>query len=147
MSLDLEELKKLRQDNFAKHKKKKKEYYLKSKQKTQQNKYKNYKAIDYEKELNSENFAENIKLIAKKQKAHIDDRKDQIIKKIEEYREKKQNYYIENRNKRLEYDKDYREKKKEELKRYRQEYYQKNREKILQRQKEKRNLNKEETNG
>ncbi len=31
MSVNLEELKRLREENFAKHKKKKKEYYLKSK--------------------------------------------------------------------------------------------------------------------
>ncbi len=144
MSMNLEELKKLREANFAKHKKKKRDYYLKSKEKTQKNKYKDYKAIDYSEELNSENFSKNIKLIAKKQKAHIDDRKEQIIQKIEEYREKKQTYYKENREKRLEYDKEYREKKKEELKEYRREYYKRNREKILQKQKEKRKKIKEE---
>ncbi|WP_320034920.1 hypothetical protein [Halarcobacter sp.] len=144
MSVKLEELKKLREANFAKHKKKKREYYLKSKDKNTQTKYKNYKEIDYSQELNSENFAKNIKLIAKKQKAHVDDRKEQILQKIEEYKEKKQSYYQKNRKKRLEYDKVYREKKKEELKNYRKEYYRKNREKILEKQKLRRNNQKEE---
>lgn len=147
MSLNLEELKKLREENFKKHKNKKREYYLKSKEKSTAPKYKNYKEIDYAEELNNENFAKNIKLIAKKQKAHIDDRKDQIVQKIEEYREKKQTYYQKNREKRLEYDKEYREKKKEQLKEYRREYYKKNKEKILQKQKEKRKSLKEEDNG
>ncbi|QKF82916.1 hypothetical protein [Halarcobacter ebronensis] len=138
MSVDFEKLKKLRDTNFAKHKKKKREYYLKSKEKNSNTKYKNYKEIDYSQELNNENFAANIKLIAKKQKAHVDDRKEQILLKIEEYKEKKQNYYKTNRNKRLEYDKNYREKRKEELKEYRKEYYRKNKEKILEKQKEKR---------
>ncbi|RXJ69575.1 hypothetical protein CRV08_02400 [Halarcobacter ebronensis] len=138
MSVDFEKLKKLRDTNFAKHKKKKREYYLKSKEKNSDTKYKNYKEIDYSQELNNENFAANIKLIAKKQKAHVDDRKEQILLKIEEYKEKKQNYYKTNRNKRLEYDKNYREKRKEELKEYRKEYYRKNKEKILEKQKEKR---------
>ncbi|WP_321312084.1 hypothetical protein [Halarcobacter sp.] len=144
MSVKLEELKKLREANFAKHKKKKREYYLKSKDKDTPTKYKNYKEIDYSQELNSENFAKNIKLIAKKQKAHVDDRKEQILLKIEEYKEKKQSYYQKNREKRLEYDKVYREKKKEELKNYRKEYYKKNREKILEKQKLRRNNQKEE---
>lgn len=144
MSMNLEELKKLREANFAKHKKKKRDYYLKSKNKSKENKYTKFSSIDYEKELNNENFEKNIKLIAKKQKQHIDDRKEQIIHKIEEYRLKKKDYYKENRKKRLEYDKKYREKKKEALKEYRKEYYKKNKEKILQKQKEKRNLNKED---
>ncbi len=147
MSLNLEELKKLREENFKKHKNKKREYYLKSKEKTTHSKYKKYQEIDYAQELNDENFTKNIKLIAKKQKAHIDDRKDQIVQKIEEYREKKQTYYQKNREKRLEYDKEYREKKKEQLKEYRREYYKKNKEKILQKQKEKRKSQKEENNG
>lgn len=138
MSVKLEELKKLREANFAKHKKKKREYYLKSKNKDIQAKYKDYKAIDYSKELNDENFKENIKLIAKKQKAHIEDRKEQIIHKIKEYREKKKEYYKKNKEERLEYDKAYRERKKEKLKEYRREYYKKNKEKILERQREKR---------
>ena len=144
MSMNLEELKKLREANFAKHKNKKREYYLKSKEKSQKRKYKDYKEIDYSKELNSENFAKNIKLIAKKQKAHIDDRKEQILHKMSEYKEKKQSYYQENREKRLEYDKVYREKKKEELKEYRKQYYEKNKEKILERQREKRRSKKKE---
>lgn len=137
--MNLEELKKLREDNFSKHKKKKREYYLKSKQKTADTKYKKYKEIDYSKELNSDNFAKNIKIIAKKQKEHVDDRKDQILQKMEEYKQKKQVYYKDNREKRLEYDKSYRETKSEELKEYRKEYYKKNKEKILEQQKEKRN--------
>ena len=138
MSVDFERLKKLREANFAKHKKKKREYYLKSKEKSSDTKYKDFKEIDYSKELDNDNFAANIKLIAKKQKAHVDDRKEQILLKIEEYKAKKQNYYKNNRNKRLEYDKNYREKRKEELKEYRKDYYKRNREKILEKQKEKR---------
>lgn len=138
--MNLEELKKLREENFLKHKRKKKEYYLRSKKKENTTKYKDFKEIDYSKELNNRNFKKNIKLIAKKQKIHMDDRKEQIIQKIIEYREQKQSYYQENREKRLEYDKAYREEKKEKLKEYRKQYYKKNREKILQRQKEKKIL-------
>jgi len=46
--MTLEELKKLRKENFLAHKKKKKEYYLKSKIAK--------KEIDYEAELNNLNF-------------------------------------------------------------------------------------------
>ncbi|MGB1226779.1 MAG: hypothetical protein ACPG9K_02730 [Poseidonibacter sp.] len=132
--MDLEELKKLREQNFIAHKKKKKQYYLKNKvsKKTVR------KEIDYSEELNNENFANKIKEIAKAQKAHIDDRKELIVAKINEYKNKKKEYYSENKKKRLEYDKEYREKKKEELKEYRKEYYRKNKEKILAKQKEKR---------
>lgn len=144
MSTNLEELKRLREANFTNHKKKKRAYYLKSKEKNSQPKYKNYKEIDYSNELNSENFAKNIKIIAQKQKAHVDDRKEQILLKIEEYKEKKQTYYQKNKEKRLEYDKIYRENKKEELKEYRKEYYKKNRNKILEKQKIRRKKQKEE---
>lgn len=140
MAMNLKELKKLREKNFLNHKKKKREYYLKSKNKDSQTRYKDYKEIDYSKELNTENFVKNIKIIAKKQKEHIDDRKEYILQKMSEYKEKKQSYYQENREKRLEYDKDYREKKKEELKEYRKQYYKKNKEKILKRQRENRKL-------
>jgi hypothetical protein len=132
--MNLEELKKLREKNFLKHKKKKKEYYLKNKA----TKKVSRKEIDYEQELNSVNFANKIKEIARVQKAHVDDRKDLIIEKINEYKEKKKEYYSLNKEKRLEYDKDYREKKKEELREYRKDYYKKNKEKILAKQKEKR---------
>ncbi len=142
MPTNLEELKKLREKNFLKHKKKKREYYLKSKNKEINTKYKEYKEIDYAKELNSDNFSKNIKLIAKQQKAYIDERKDQILQKMLQYKEKKQSYYKKNREKRLEYDKNYREKKKEELKEYRKKYYEKNKEYILKKQKEKRKLKK-----
>lgn len=141
--MDLEELKKLREENFKKHKRKKREYYLKSKEKSSDTKYKNYKEIDYSKELDSDNFAKNIRLIAKKQKKFIDDRKEQIIQKLNEYKEKKQTYYQKNREERLAYDREYREKRKEELKEYRREYYKKNKEKILAKQREKRKQNKE----
>ena len=55
-------------------------------------------------------------------------------------------YYLENKEKRLQYDKDYRQKKKEDLKNYRKSYYEKNREKILARQREHRKLSKEIVN-
>ena len=109
--MDLDELKKLREENFLSHKKKKREYYLKNKAKKKAPK----KVIDYEKELADGGFANKIKEIAKAQKAHVDDRKELIVAKINEYKNKKKEYYEENKEKRLEYDKEYREKKKEEL--------------------------------
>ena len=58
--MDLDELKKRRRENFLAHKKKKREYYLKKKLAA---KAKNSKstAIDYEKELNSGDFALKLK--------------------------------------------------------------------------------------
>lgn len=132
--MNLEELKKIRQQNFLAHKKKKRAYYLKKKQEKETKKV----IYDYAKDLSDDNFALKIKEIAKLQKGHLDDRKEIIIEKLNEYKKRKQEYYLENKEKRLEYDKKYREEKKEELKRYRKEYYQKNKEKILQKQKEKR---------
>lgn len=122
--MNLEELKKLREENFLSHKKKKREYYLKKKFESQARESKN-KVIDYDTDLNDENFALTISNIAKKQKQHLDSRKDIILKKLQEYKDRKKEYYQENREKRLEYDKEYREKKKEELKEYRKEYYRK----------------------
>jgi len=139
--MDLNELRKLREENFLAHKKKKRDYYLKNKAKKQTKK----QVIDYEKELNDLNFTAKIKEIAKVQKAHVDDRKELIVAKINEYKNKKKEYYEENKEKRLEYDKEYREKKKEELREYRREYYQKNKEKILAKQKEKREKEKKLT--
>lgn len=140
--MDLDELKRKRRANFLAHKKKKREYYLKKKL---ENKAKNSQstAIDYESELNSGDFALKLKEIAKKQKKHVDNRKDIIIQKLKEYKDKKQQYYQENREKRLEYDKEYRERKKEELKEYRKRYYEQNKEEILRRQRENRLKNKE----
>ena len=132
--MNLEELKRLREKNFSAHKKKKKEYYLKKKA----SKKLVRKEIDYSKELNDDNFVSKIKEIAKAQKIHIDNRKELIVAKINEYKNKKKEYYTENKKKRLEYDREYREKKQEELKKYRREYYQRNKEKILAKQKEKR---------
>lgn len=140
--MDLEELKKLREERLQAHKKKKREYYLKNKT---QNKIKEKRAvIDYAKDLNDLNFSAKIKEIAKAQKQHVDSRKDLIVAKINEYKNMKKEYYEENKDKRLEYDKEYREKKKEELKEYRKEYYKKNKEKILAKQREKRKLQKSE---
>jgi len=138
--MNLEELKRLREKNFQEHKAKKRKYYLKKKLESQLKKHhdSNIEAIDYDKELYSGNFAQAIKDIAKKQKLHIDDRQSQIVAKLQEYRLKKQEYYKKNRDKRLEYDKEYRERKKEELRKYRREYYLKNKERILNKQKEKR---------
>ena len=116
--MNLEELKKLREEKFLAHKRKKREYYLKRKQVVK-------KIYDYDTELNDENFKLKIKEIIKAQKIYLDDRKDTIISKLNDYREKKREYYELNKEKRLEYDKDYREKKKEELKEYRKEYYKK----------------------
>ena len=116
--MNLEELKKLREEKFLAHKRKKREYYLKKKQVVK-------KVYDYDTELNDENFKLKIKEIIKAQKIYLDDRKDTIISKLNDYRDKKREYYELNKEKRLEYDKDYREKKKEELKEYRKEYYKK----------------------
>ena len=74
----LEELKKRREENFLAHKKKKKNYYLKSKFKKT--------IIDYESELNSENFFKNIKKIAHNQKLYLDSRKDRILEKLKVYK-------------------------------------------------------------
>lgn len=142
--MDLDELKRLREENFSAHKKKKREYYLKNKlakQLSNENKTPR-KVYDYEKELSGEDFNLKIKSIIKQQKEHVDSRKDKIIAKIQEYKEKKKEYYLENKEKRLQYDKDYREEKKEDLKEYRRRYYQENKEKILAKQKEKRKTNK-----
>ena len=116
--MNLEELKKLREEKFLAHKRKKREYYLKRKQVVK-------KIYDYDTELNDENFKLKIKEIIKAQKIYLDDRNDTIISKLNDYRDKKREYYELNKEKRLEYDKDYREKKKEELKEYRKEYYKK----------------------
>ena len=116
--MNLEELKKLREEKFLAHKRKKREYYLKRKQVVE-------KIYDYDTELNDENFKLKIKEIIKAQKIYLDDRKDTIISKLNDYRDKKREYYELNKEKRLEYVKDYREKKKEELKEYRKEYYKK----------------------
>lgn len=111
--MDLEELKRLRKENFLAHKKKKREYYLKKKiEKTLTKKRNKVKEFDYETDLNPLNFERKIKEIIKQQKEHVDNRKDKIIEKIREYKEKKREYYIENKDRRLEYDKEYREQKK-----------------------------------
>lgn len=128
--MDLNELKKLRQEKILAHKRKKREYYLKNKQKKIVR-----KEIDYSKELDDEHFAQKIKDIAKAQKQHVDNRKLLITQKINDYKSKKREYYEENKEKRLEYDKEYREKKKEQLREYRREYYQRNKEKNLTKQK------------
>jgi len=117
--MNLEELKKLREEKFLAHKRKKRDYYLKKKEDVVK------KIYDYEVELNNENFTLKIKEIIKAQKNYLDNRKDIIITKLNAYKEKKKEYYELNKEKRLEYDKEYREKKKEELKQYRREYYKK----------------------
>lgn len=122
--MNLDELKKLRESNFLAHKKKKRDYYLKKKKPEK-------KVIDYEAELNNENFFLKIKEIAHEQKIYIDNRKEAILFKLNEYKNIKKDYYEQNREKRLEYNKEYREKKKEELKEYRKEYYKKQKEKKL----------------
>lgn len=127
--MNLEELKKLRSENFLAHKKKKQEYYLKKKT---QSEFK--KVVDYEKEFEGDDFLKKIKEIAHTQKLYMDDRKDIIIKKLDEYKEYKKEYYDKNREKRLEYNKEYREKKKEELKEYRKEYYKRQKQYKLQKE-------------
>jgi len=114
--MNLEELKKIRENNFLKHKQKKRAYYLKSKLK---------KEINYEDELKDEGFLLKIKEIVKSQKNYIDSRQDSIKAKINAYKDLKKEYYEQNKEKRLQYDKEYREKKKTELKEYRKRYYEK----------------------
>ena len=82
--MNLSELKKRREQNFLAHKKKKRAYYLKNKAKNE---------IDYEKELNSGDFLLKMKSIASKQKQYIDNRKESIIAKINDYKESKRAYY------------------------------------------------------
>lgn len=82
--MDLEELKRLRERNFLDHKKKKREYYLKKKLEKESNeslKKSKQQIYDYENDLNIDNFDLKIKEIIKKQKSHVDSRKDKIIQK------------------------------------------------------------------
>ncbi|MEA2017686.1 MAG: hypothetical protein U9N59_04500 [Campylobacterota bacterium] len=136
--MDLVELKRIRESKILEHKRKKRAYYLKTKMQKKQSATKKINSIDYEVELFGGNFADKLKEIAKKQKLHIESREDIIRNKIEEYKNKKQKYYSDHKESRLEYDKVYRDKKKEKLKEYRKEYYKKNRDKILAQQKENR---------
>jgi len=139
--MNLAELKIIREKKLLEHKRKKRAYYLKSKMQKQQSNTKKIDSVDYEIELFGGNFAEKLRDIAKKQKQHMESRQEIIGTKIQEYRSKKKQYYVENKEYRLEYDKEYRDKKKEKLKEYRKEYYKKNKEKILLQQKQNR-LNK-----
>jgi hypothetical protein len=88
--MNLDQLKNLREKNFSNHKKKKKAYYLKTKALKEGKKIE----IDYAQELNTKNFHSKIKEIAKAQKAHVDDRKDLIIAKINEYKKIKKNIIL-----------------------------------------------------
>lgn len=124
--MNLEELKRRREKNFLKHKEKKRAYYLKSKLK---------KEIDYENELKDDGFLQKIKEIVKSQKLYMDSRQEIIKKKMLDYQISKRDYYEQNKEKRLEYDKEYRERKKEQLKEYRQKYYEKQKEKKLEEEK------------
>jgi hypothetical protein len=133
--MDLQELKKRREEKILEHKRKKRAYYLKSKMQKKQNDVVKVKSIDYELELFGGNFASKLKEIVQKQKAHMVSREEIISKKIDQYRKQKQKYYEEHKDTRLEYDKAYRDKKREKLKEYRKEYYKKNKEKILAQQK------------
>jgi len=136
--MDLTELKRRRDEKLLEHKRKKRAYYLKSKMQKQQTDMRKINSIDYEAELFGGNFTEKLRDIAQKQKKHMKSREVVISKKIQEYRLKKQQYYAQNKELRLEYDKEYRDKKKEKLKEYRKEYYKKNKEKILEQQKQNR---------
>ena len=80
--MNLDELKKRREQNFLAHKKKKKEYYLKKKKIIK-------KEIDYQEELKDDNFSLKIKEKIKTQKNNVDVIKDLIIKKIKEYKDTK----------------------------------------------------------
>ena len=111
--MKLEELKKLREEKFLAHKKKKREYYLKKKEVK--------KVYDYEEELNNENFSLKIREIIKAQKNYLDNRKDIIISKWNDYKNKKKEYYELNKERILAYDNKYRETSVEEVKEYRKE--------------------------
>ena len=87
--MKLEELKRLREEKFLAHKKKKREYYLKKKEVK--------KVYDYEEELNNENFSLKIKEIIKAQKNYLDNRKDIIISKLNDYNIKKGRGNVENK--------------------------------------------------
>ena len=88
--MNLEELKKLREKNFSKHKEKKRAYYLKSKIK---------KEIDYEDELKDDGFLKKMQEIVKSQRLYMDSRQETIKKKIEEYQILKRDYYEQNKEK------------------------------------------------
>ena len=62
--MNLEELKKLREEKFLAHKRKKRKYYLKRKEVVK-------KVYDYDTELNDENFKLKIKEIIKTKKIYL----------------------------------------------------------------------------
>ena len=124
--MNLEELKKLREKNFSKHKEKKRAYYLKSKIK---------KEIDYEDELKDDGFLKKMQEIVKSQRLYMDSRQETIKKKIEECQILKRDYYKKNKEKKIKNDRENRERKKEQLKAYRQKYYEKQKEKKLEEEK------------
>ena len=93
------------------------------------------KEIDYEDELKDDGFLKKMQEIVKSQRLYMDSRQETIKKKIEEYQILKRDYYEQNKEKRLEYDREYRERKKEQLKTYRQKYYEKQKEKKLEEEK------------
>ncbi len=145
--MNLDELKTRREKNILLHKQKKKAYYLKKKLQMQETiNIVPKKSIDYSKELsmhNAEDFLKKLKTIAKQQKIHVQNREEVIIEQIIQYKGKKKDYYLKNKEKRLEYDKQYRQDKKDDLKKYRKEYYEKNKDKILSKQKLYRAIKKE----
>lgn len=62
--------------------------------------------MNYQEELKDDNFSLKIKRIIKAQKNYVDNRKELIVKKIKEYKDTKKEYYEQNKEKRLEYDKE-----------------------------------------
>ena len=87
--MNLEELKRLREEKVKEHKQKKRAYYLKSKlQKnndTSKAKKEVSKAINYEVELFGGDLSLKLKEIAKKQRQHVESREDIIKHKLQEY--------------------------------------------------------------
>ena len=86
--MNLEELKRRREENILKHKQKKKAYYLKKKLQDQKKETTDTKSlINFDKELFSgsiDDFNLKIKDIVKKQKAHITNREDVIMQRVKE---------------------------------------------------------------
>jgi hypothetical protein len=103
----------------------------------------NYNKVDFDNfdfntnidNLKDDGFLKKMQEIVKSQRLYMDSRQETIKKKIEEYQILKRDYYEQNKEKRLEYDREYRERKKEQLKAYRQKYYEKQKEKKLEEEK------------
>jgi hypothetical protein len=72
------------------------------------------KNIDYQAQIDSGEFFNNLATITKQHKELAVSREDIIAKKIEEYKEKKREYYLKNKEAIKEYNKKYKESLKKE---------------------------------